>query len=126
MHGIGWSAVLMAVSLVACAAATQEETERLLVDVAPERRACMGEGPRSCLVVRWGGDTTWGNFYDEFAGYVHEPGTYARLLVERRIVPNPPADGGSFTYTLRRLCLRVAATGTNAPAPVAVGVAECR
>lgn len=55
-----------------------------------------------------GGDA-WGNwqpFYDSIDGFVHEPGFMYDLLVAKRTIRNPPADGSSIAYRLIRILSR--------------------
>jgi hypothetical protein len=96
--------------VVACAAhapsasnRTQDGVVRVTLEVDAHRVACTGEGRRQCLRVRTLPDTTWRYFYDSIEGFTYEEGYRWRLEVERRRVPNPPADGSSLAYRLVRI-----------------------
>lgn len=120
------SALLPVVMMWGCAASYTEPSEQRVVDIDGARRACVGEAVQQCLVVRWAGDSAWGNLYDEIEGFTHEPGYRVRLVVERIPVRNPPADGSSFRYRLLRACSRVSVADTARLAPLRTGVAQCR
>lgn len=105
-------AVVLGFGVVACtsrpptldtAAAAATGAERLTFDVGPARVPCTGEARTRCLVVRVPPDTTWRFFYDRIDGFMFEEGYRWRLEVERRRVPNPPADGSSAVYRLIRV-----------------------
>lgn len=104
---------IMAASFDACAATTATQASanaqansQLTLDVAPERRACTGEGARLCLVVRADGDSTWKNFFDPIEGFTHETGFRYRIVVDRTTVARPPADGSAYRYRLVRVLSR--------------------
>ena len=98
--------VLSALGLVlgasGCRAATGLEAgeQVLTFDVAAARVPCVAVGPRECLYVRVRPDPSWQLFYDPIEGFAHEPGYEYVLLVARRTVPDPPADGSSAAYRL--------------------------
>ncbi len=76
---------------------------RLTFEVGPARVPCTGEARTRCLRVRVPPDTAWRLFYDSIEGFTFEEGYRWRLDVERRSVPNPPADGSSYRYRLVRV-----------------------
>ncbi len=78
----------------------------LTMDIAAQRRRCVGEAVQKCLVVRRDGDTAWTNFYDPIEGFTHETGYRYRVLLERQVVPPPAAEGSSFRYRLVRILSR--------------------
>ena len=82
---------------------SQSRQDVLTMEVAPRTVACTGEAPQRCLLVRTEPGAEWTYFYDRIDGFAYEEGYRYRIEVERRPVPNPPADGSSFTYRLRRL-----------------------
>jgi hypothetical protein len=53
--------------------------------------------------VRIPPDTAWRFFYDQIEGFSFEEGFRWRLDVERRRIPNPPADGSGLAYRLLRV-----------------------
>lgn len=95
------------VALSACMAVNATPAERLTLDVAGHTVSCAGEGQRRCLRVRRVPDGAWENFSDSIEGFTHEPGWRTRIEVERRRVPDPPADGSSWSYRLQRVLSRV-------------------
>lgn len=76
---------------------------RVTLEVDAHRVPCAGEARTRCLRVRVPPDTSWRFFYDRIEGFVFEDGYRWRLDVERRRVPNPPADGSSVAYRLVRI-----------------------
>ena len=56
-----------------------------------------------CLRVRVAPDTTWRLFYGAIEGFTFEEGYRWRLEVERRRVPDAPADASSVAYRLVRV-----------------------
>jgi hypothetical protein len=101
--------VVLAFGVASCASrpptvdTTAAGSERLTFDVRPARVPCTGEARTRCLVVRVLPDTAWRNFHDAIGGFTFEEGYRWRLEVERRRVPNPPADGSSAVYRLIRV-----------------------
>ena len=103
---------LSALSLATCGApppqspdvrTSQSQRDVLTIEVAPRTVACTGEAPQRCLLVRTEPGAEWTYFYDPIQGFAYEEGYRYRIEVERQPVPNPPADGSSFTYRLRRV-----------------------
>ncbi len=73
--------------------------------------ACVGEMEGNCLLVQEGekiGSEDWEYFYyiDSIVGFDYEPGYIYDLLVAKRDIPNPPADGSSYQYELVRIVSR--------------------
>jgi hypothetical protein len=102
--------MLLGIGVMACAPrASSPDTgvsagvERLTLEVNPKRVPCTGEARTQCLQVRVPPDTAWRRFYDPIEGFAFEEGYRWRLDVERRHVPNPPADGSSLSYRLIRV-----------------------
>ena len=77
--------------------------QRLTLEVGLARVPCTGEARTQCLRVRVPPDTSCLLFYDPIEGFALEEGYRWRLDVERRHVPNPPADGSSLSYRLIRV-----------------------
>ena len=84
------------------------EVDRVMMEIAPQRVPCVGEARTRCLRVRVLPDTTWRLFYDRIEGFTFEEGYRWRLEVDRRHVPDPPADGSSLAYRLVRIVSREA------------------
>jgi hypothetical protein len=97
--------------LIGCASSVSPEEEVIVLDVAAETVECRGEATQRCLRVRRSGEEAWTNFYDRIEGFTHEDGVRYRLEVLQRRVPDPPADGSSFRYTLLRVLERVPTGG---------------
>lgn len=68
--------------------------------VAGETVRCTGEGEQDCLQIDRGEGRGWELFYDDIAGFSHEPGTEHRLRVRVTPVADPPADGSSLADEL--------------------------
>jgi hypothetical protein len=93
--------------VASCRDITGVEYEQRM-QVAADSVDCVGaHGPRRCLSVRelaggdaWGG---WQPFFDWIDGFVHEPGFMYDLLVAKRTIRNPPADGSSVEFRLIRI-----------------------
>ena len=104
-------ALVLTICVMACAtwrapsrgASLQDGAVRVTLEVDAHRVACTGEARTRCLRVRVLPDTSWRRFYDPIAGFTFEEGYRWRLEVERRRVPNPPADGSSLAYRLVRV-----------------------
>lgn len=79
------------------------QTQQLTLEVAPYRVPCTGEAPTRCLRIRLLPDTAWQLFYDPIEGFAFEEGYRWVIDVERRRVPNPPADGSGLAYRLKRV-----------------------
>lgn len=80
---------------------TPEDT--LVMEVAEARVPCTGVGPMECLLVRSGQDPEPRLFYGEIEGFNFQEGYRHSLVVARRTVANPPADGSSLAYRLKRI-----------------------
>ena len=103
-------ALALALGVMACAShAPSRETSnqggavRVTLEVDAHRVACTGVARMQCMRVRVLPDTSWRLFYDRIEGFTYEEGYRWRLEVERRRVPNPPADGSSLAYRLVRV-----------------------
>jgi hypothetical protein len=102
--------LVLALGAVACVshapsreASTRDGAVRVTREVDAHRVACTGVARTRCLRVRVLPDTSWRSFYDPIEGFTYEEGYRWRLEVERRQVPNPPADGSSLAYRLVRV-----------------------
>jgi heat shock protein HslJ len=60
----------------------------------------MGVAPQTCLQVKENLEDEYSLFYSTIEGFEFEPGFEYELLVNKQIVPNPPADASSFRWTL--------------------------
>lgn len=97
-------AVASVVPGIGCRTSTEPREYEARLQVAADSVDCFGMHPRKCLYVRElvGGDawTSWGAFYAPIDGFAHEPGFVYDLIVGRREIRNPPADGSSVSYRL--------------------------
>ncbi|HEX7979838.1 MAG TPA: DUF4377 domain-containing protein [Gemmatimonadaceae bacterium] len=105
--------LVLALGVLACAsrapsreAGIQDSAERVTLEVDAHRVPCTGEARTRCLRVRVLPDTSWRLFYNRIEGFTYEEGYRWRLEVDRRRVPNPPADGSSLAYRLVRVISR--------------------
>jgi hypothetical protein len=101
-------AALLAV-LAGCGLTDPPARDRLTLHVAPHTAECVGAAQGRCLLVREEPRAEWSLFHDPIAGFSHEPGFAYTLRVERRRVPDPPADGSAYEYRLLRILARDAA-----------------
>lgn len=92
------STVSLLISLLACE--VSPPTRLITFDVADRYRDCTGVGPMHCLYVREKGASGWQYFYDPISGFTYEEGYTYTIRVKREQVPNPPADGSTYRYTL--------------------------
>ncbi len=83
-----------------------------IIEVAPNKVVCQGSFFTTCLSVRRGREGSWQAFYGDIEGFVWGEGFYYVLEVRVYRVPNPPADGSSEQYRLKRLVSR-----TSGPMP---------
>jgi hypothetical protein len=102
--------LVLALGVVGCASrapsrepSSQDGAVRTTLEVDAHRVPCTGVARSRCLRVRMLPDTTWRLFYNSIEGFTFEEGYRWRLEVERRRVPNPPADGSSVAYRLVRI-----------------------
>ena len=59
--------------------------------------------PHECMLVKEKGQTTWNQWeFEGINGFTYEKGFDYELLVTKTIYANPPADGGSYGYSLIR------------------------
>lgn len=103
-----WCSALL-VLLGGCGILAPDDVDTLTLYVGPTTVDCVGVGPQRCLLVREKPEEEWRYFYGGILGFTHEPGYSYVLRVERRRVANPPADGSSLEYRLRRILSRAAA-----------------
>lgn len=67
--------------------------------------------PHECMLVKEKGQNSWDpcDFWN-LKGFTYEKGYEYELLVTKTTYANPPADGGSFDYTLIKIVSKVAKT----------------
>ncbi len=76
------------------------EGEIVTLYVGPNRVPCMGVAPQTCLQVKENAEDEYSLFYSVIEGFEFEPGFEYELLVNKQVVPNPPADASAFRWTL--------------------------
>ncbi|MEN9919126.1 MAG: hypothetical protein RL662_1562 [Bacteroidota bacterium] len=90
---------------------TVKTTEMLVI--ASEKADCIGVSPTTCMQIKVEGQSSWRFFYDEIEGFNYEPGYEYVLQVEKRNIPNPPADRSSFQYVLVKEISKTAKQSEN-------------
>jgi heat shock protein HslJ len=73
---------------------------RKLIQVAAERKDCVGVAPMKCLQVRAEQTDPWTLYYGEIVGFTPTPGVEYRLRVLEETVPNPAADASAKRWYL--------------------------
>ncbi|HEY7394495.1 MAG TPA: DUF4377 domain-containing protein [Gemmatimonadaceae bacterium] len=86
--------------LAACSDIFGPADRVVVMDIAPQRVACVGSFPMECLRVREHPDTAWTLFYERIEGFTFEPGFQYTVRVKIRDVPNPPLDASALSYEL--------------------------
>lgn len=77
--------------------------ETKIVSIKSSLVDCQGEGIQKCMQYKVQGEDNWQLFYDEIEGFVYEEGYKYELEVDVEKIDNPPADGSSLKYTLKRV-----------------------
>ena len=91
------------ISTLLCFACKKETSETKTFIVADHRVDCTGSGPQQCLLVKEREQDDWQFFYDGIEGFDYEAGFEYRIEVNVYDVANPPADGSSRRYVLKRI-----------------------
>ncbi len=78
--------------------------------IAPEKGDCYGMNPMKCLQVKKGKEALWSNFYSNIEGFDYQPGYTYVLRVKEKKVKNPPADGSTVRYILKKVVYKIPAT----------------
>ncbi|MGU3781601.1 DUF4377 domain-containing protein [Burkholderia metallica] len=76
------------------------------VYVAPQSARCTGVAPMECLQVRSSPNEPWSLWYAGIEGFAYQPGYLYTLEVEEYRVAQPPADGSSIRWVLKRVVER--------------------
>ncbi|AOK55340.1 hypothetical protein WT15_08270 [Burkholderia stagnalis] len=80
------------------------------VYVAPKTARCVGVAPMECLQVRDHPDGAWSLWYAGIEGFDFKPGFRYELQIDEYKVAQPPADGSSIRWVLKRVVSRVPAS----------------
>ncbi|KVL40924.1 hypothetical protein WS97_04865 [Burkholderia territorii] len=76
------------------------------VYVAPQTARCTGVAPMDCLQVRGSPAELWSLWYAGIEGFAYQPGYQYVLEVDEYRVAQPPADGSSIRWVLKRVVER--------------------
>lgn len=76
------------------------------VYVAPQPERCTGVAPMDCLQVRSSPAEPWSLWYAGIEGFAYQPGYQYVLEVDEYRVAQPPADGSSIRWVLKRVVER--------------------
>lgn len=76
------------------------------VYVAPQSARCTGVVPMECLQVRSSPGEPWSLWYAGIEGFAYQPGYLYTLEVDEYRVAQPPADGSSIRWVLKRVVER--------------------
>ncbi len=90
-------------SIVLLTACQKEKFESKTLIVADHKVDCVGVGPQQCLLIKEREEDNWQFFYDGIEGFNYEAGFEYRIEVKVYDVINPPADGSSKRYVLKRI-----------------------
>ncbi|KVH59782.1 DUF4377 domain-containing protein [Burkholderia cepacia] len=76
------------------------------VQVAPQSARCTGVAPMECLQVRNSPNEPWSLWYAGIEGFAYQPGYLYTLEIDEYRVAQPPADGSSIRWVLKRVVER--------------------
>lgn len=76
------------------------------VYVAPQSARCTGVAPMECLQVRSSPGEPWSLWYAGIEGFAYQPGYLYTLEIDEYRVAQPPADGSSIRWVLKRVVER--------------------
>ncbi|CAL1520996.1 DUF4377 domain-containing protein [Chitinophaga sp. MM2321] len=71
--------------------------------VKESKEPCTGVAPMECLQIKGIRDSAWTNLYTNINGFKYTPGYRYKLIVKVTTIKNPPADGSSLKYTLKKV-----------------------
>ncbi|MGU7783148.1 DUF4377 domain-containing protein [Burkholderia sp. PU8-34] len=78
--------------------------------VAPQKARCVGVAPMECLRVKDRPDADWSFWYAGIEGFDFQPGFLYVLEIDEYKAAQPPADGSSIRWVLKRVVSRVPAS----------------
>lgn len=90
-------------SMFLLAACQKEAMETKTWMVADHKVDCVGSAPQQCLLIKEAESDNWQFFYDGIEGFDYEAGFEYKIEVKVYDVKNPPADGSSKRYVLKRI-----------------------
>lgn len=109
-----YAILLIALSLLASCIDDNEpvdrqETVTLYVSANMGQTSGLTGTMHDCMLVKEKGDDTWNTWALEgIKGFTYEEGYNYELLVTKTIYANPPADGGTYGYSLIQIVSKVA------------------
>lgn len=68
--------------------------------VANHKASCTGVTPQMCYLMKNSQDGVWQYYHNDIEGFKYEEGYEYEILVNKKVIDNPPADGPSFVYKL--------------------------
>jgi len=71
--------------------------------IKPNLVTCEGVSVQKCMEYQVKGEDSWQLFYGEIEGFTYEEGYTYELEVDVEKVENPPADGSSLKYSLKKV-----------------------
>ncbi|EGD04801.1 hypothetical protein B1M_09627 [Burkholderia sp. TJI49] len=77
-----------------------------IVYVAPQPVRCTGVAPMACMQVRSSPNEPWSLWYAGIEGFAYQPGYQYTLEIDEYRVAQPPADGSSIRWVLKRVVER--------------------
>ena len=86
--------------------------------IAPEKGDCYGMRPMKCMQVKKEKATEWSNFYSAIEGFDYEPGYTYVIRVKEKKIKNPPADGSSIRYILKKVISKTPAVASKVTSEV--------
>ncbi len=107
--------LFVALAVGALFACGEENQETVSMRVGHFRQTAIGVGPTLVYLVQEEeaiGTETWNYFYNGIEGFAYELGYVYSLAVEKIPVDDPPADGSSIRYTLKKIISKEAVDDT--------------
>ena len=68
--------------------------------VANHKASCTGLTSQMCYLMKNSPNGIWQNYYNDIEGFNYEEGYEYEILVKKKVIENPPADGPAFVYKL--------------------------
>ena len=91
--------------------ADKQETITLYVSATTGQTTGLTGTTHECMLIKEKGQSSWNTWeFQGIKGFVYEKGYDYELLVMKTIYANPPADGGSYGYTLVQIVSKSATT----------------
>ncbi|HMS34822.1 MAG TPA: DUF4377 domain-containing protein [Ignavibacteria bacterium] len=75
--------------------------------VGNHKVSCTGVTSQMCLLMKNSPDGVWQYYHNEIEGFKYEEGYDYEILVNKKVIDNPPADGPSFVYKLVNIVKKI-------------------